>query len=542
MSAESLNPVRGIRGMAVAPHALASQSALAVLREGGNAVEAMIAAAATIAVGLSAHEQHRRRRLLADLARRAKRPSASRRAARRRRAATIDFYRARGLQRHSVSRAARGEHGGRHGVRLGRWRIAGRRDALGGTPAARAPAGGRDRLRARRHAGHAQPGATARAPSATNSKRVPGFAETFLPDGARAAPPASASCSRASPRRSSSSRDAGLDDFYRGDLARSIAARPARARQPARAGRPGTPSRARCARRWRSTHSLGTVYNMPPPTQGLVSLLILGMLDRVLDATTWTRSGPSTCTRASRRPSSPSPCATSTSPTPTTWRSIRRRCSRPTRSTRWPRAFRCQRAAPWGQGLGPADTVWMGVDRRRRRGGQLHPEHLSRVRQRHRAAGVGHQLAEPRLQLLARSAARNPLTPGRKPFHTLNPGARALRRRPHDGLRQHGRRRPAAIAKRGVHAYRATSAGIRRRRSMRRAGCSAAPGGRPATRSSSKRAFRRTPSTRCAPRPRSRLLRPYDETMGHAGAIVRHPDGCLEAGYDPRSDGAAAGW
>ena len=44
------NSVRVQRGMAVAPHALASQSAIAVLREGGNAVEAMIAAAATIAV------------------------------------------------------------------------------------------------------------------------------------------------------------------------------------------------------------------------------------------------------------------------------------------------------------------------------------------------------------------------------------------------------------------------------------------------------------------------------------------------------------
>ena len=44
------NPARGTRGMVTAPHALASQSALAVLREGGNAVEAMIAAAATIAV------------------------------------------------------------------------------------------------------------------------------------------------------------------------------------------------------------------------------------------------------------------------------------------------------------------------------------------------------------------------------------------------------------------------------------------------------------------------------------------------------------
>src|SRR4051812_29991086 len=44
------NPIRGSRGMAVAPHALAAQSALAVLREGGNAIEAMVAAAATIAV------------------------------------------------------------------------------------------------------------------------------------------------------------------------------------------------------------------------------------------------------------------------------------------------------------------------------------------------------------------------------------------------------------------------------------------------------------------------------------------------------------
>jgi len=40
----------GIQGMAVAPHSLASESALAVLREGGNALEAMVAAAATIAV------------------------------------------------------------------------------------------------------------------------------------------------------------------------------------------------------------------------------------------------------------------------------------------------------------------------------------------------------------------------------------------------------------------------------------------------------------------------------------------------------------
>ena len=32
----------------------------------------------------------------------------------------------------------------------------------------------------------------------------------------------------------------------------------------------------------------------------------------------------------------------------------------------------------------------------------------------------------------------------------------------------------------------------------------------------------------------------FEEMMGHAGAIVRHPDGRLEGATDPRSDGAVA--
>ena len=46
----TIRSINGTRGMAVAPHALAAQSALDVLREGGNALEAMIAAAAAITV------------------------------------------------------------------------------------------------------------------------------------------------------------------------------------------------------------------------------------------------------------------------------------------------------------------------------------------------------------------------------------------------------------------------------------------------------------------------------------------------------------
>jgi oxamate amidohydrolase len=34
----------------------------------------------------------------------------------------------------------------------------------------------------------------------------------------------------------------------------------------------------------------------------------------------------------------------------------------------------------------------------------------------------------------------------------------------------------------------------------------------------------------------------FSDLMGHAGALVRHPDGMLEGASDPRSDGAAAAW
>jgi gamma-glutamyltranspeptidase/glutathione hydrolase len=36
------------------------------------------------------------------------------------------------------------------------------------------------------------------------------------------------------------------------------------------------------------------------------------------------------------------------------------------------------------------------------------------------------------------------------------------------------------------------------------------------------------------------MLSAYTPVMGHAGAIVRHPDGMLEGATDPRSDGAVA--
>ena len=37
------------------------------------------------------------------------------------------------------------------------------------------------------------------------------------------------------------------------------------------------------------------------------------------------------------------------------------------------------------------------------------------------------------------------------------------------------------------------------------------------------------------------LAEAYSDTMGHAGAVILHPDGTLEGGHDPRADGGAAG-
>ena len=35
---------------------------------------------------------------------------------------------------------------------------------------------------------------------------------------------------------------------------------------------------------------------------------------------------------------------------------------------------------------------------------------------------------------------------------------------------------------------------------------------------------------------------PFEDMMGHAGALVRHPSGLIEGATDPRSDGAAVGF
>src|SRR3972149_4425424 len=199
-----IRSICGTRGMAVAPHALAAQAALAVLREGGNALEAMVPAAATIAV-VYPHMNS----IGGD-----------------------SFWLG-----HGPGEPPRG---------IGACGAAG-----GGGPPGGAP---------RRYL----------APP-------PGFAATFLPcgqvpgRGSRFTQPRMADTLRQLAR-------AGLDDFYRGELGRAIAADLAAVGSPVALADLHN-HRAQLRAPLALKHSLGTLYNLPPPTQGLVSLLILGILD-----------------------------------------------------------------------------------------------------------------------------------------------------------------------------------------------------------------------------------------------------------------------
>src|SRR5262249_20362576 len=110
-------------------------------------------------------------------------------------------------------------------------------------------------------------------------KDVPGFAETFLidgkppPQGARLRPAALAGTLE-------QLAHAGLEDFYRGDIAREVAADLERV---------GSPVTRADLERCRATEAeplsvalpAGTLWNTPPPTPGLIALMILALYDRL---------------------------------------------------------------------------------------------------------------------------------------------------------------------------------------------------------------------------------------------------------------------
>jgi gamma-glutamyltranspeptidase/glutathione hydrolase len=529
-------PSRGTRGMAVAPHSLAAQSALAVLREGGNAVEAMIAAAASIAIvyphmnsiGGDAF-------WLVHVPGQAPRAIDASGAAAG--SASIGFYRERGLDaipfRGGI--AANTVAG-----TIAGWQLA--------HELSREHLGGRMTLeRLLEDAIHyARSGiVVTRSQSETTRQKLeglagqPGFDETYLVKGA---PPAAGSIFR-QPRLAQALErlaHAGLDDFYRGDLARSLARDLEAVGSPVRLADLEA-HHARLCQPLALEHSAGTLHNTPAPTQGVVSLLILGILDRLRlgDVPAGSAGYVHLCVEAVKQAFGVRDRYVTD---PAYMELDAQALLAPARIDALAARIDREHAAPWPPGRGPADTIWMGVIDGEGRA-------VSFIQSLYHEYGSGVVLGESGINWQNRGCsfslderALNVLRPGRKPFHTLNPALALLR----DGRtmvygNMGGDGQPqtqsAVFTRTIVYGMNPQDAINAPRWLLGRMWGNATD--------SLKLESRFAPEVVAALRAMGHdveLLDAFDETVGHAGAIVRHSNGALEGGFDPRSDGGVASY
>jgi gamma-glutamyltranspeptidase len=528
-----LNTTLAARGIAVAPHSLAAQSALAILREGGNAIEAMVAAAASIAV-VYPHMNGLGGDGFWLIVPRSGEPVAIDASGRAGSLATLERYAdqpripSRGP---SAALTVAGTVGG--------WQEALTVSAeMGGKlPISRLLA---DAI----HYASAGIPVTESQQAATRSKLaelqdIPGFADTFLQDGEV---PAAGALFR-QPRLAqtlSTLADEGLDSFYRGRLGDAIA------EDLQALGCPVTREdlagyRAERVRALELTHSAGTVYNLPPPSQGLVSQLILGIADH---------SGLSNCEADSAAHIHTLVEATKLAfgvrdehiTDPQDMTIDPQACLTPEVLRSMAQQIDPERAAAWGQGKGPGDTIWMGVI-------DSNGLAVSFIQSIYHEFGSGVVLPRSGLNWQNRGASFSldpahvlALRPGKKPFHTLNPAAARLA----DG-------RTLVYGTMGGDGQPQTQAAVFSRyavfgQSLQQA--VTAPRwllGRTWGESSDSLKL----ESRFAPQVIDRLkalghevevLGAFTETMGHAAAAVRAPNGLFEGAFDPRSNGAAAGY
>jgi gamma-glutamyltranspeptidase/glutathione hydrolase len=521
--------------MAVAPHALASQSALAVLRDGGNAIEAMVAAAATIAVAyphmngmggdafwLIAPPQG------APIAIEAAGPAAAR--------ATIAAYRQAGhaviptrgpLAMNTVAGA------------VGSWEAALRisKQHQGRLPLARL---------LRDACGYAIDGiaVTASQVSSTVNKfnevaHQPGFAERFLPNGE--IPEVGALFRQPKLARVMEQLiSEGLEGFYRGALAEAIAEDfksvgallsidDLNEFQP----RVCPPLRIEIAE--------GTAYNMVPPTQGVISLAILGILERsgIRAVRPDGADHIHLCVEATKQAFKLRDAYVTD---PASMKVEAESLLGASRLDALAGEISLAAALPWGGVSRTGDTVWMGVI-------DADGWAVSFIQSIYHEFGSGVVLPTTGLNWQNRGASfsLNPhhlqaLQPRKKPFHTLNPAAARFK----DG-------RSMVYGTMGGDGQPQTQAAIFSRaiwfgQPLQQALC--APrwllGRTWGQTSDTLKLESRIPDATVHDLERRghvvELLGAYDETVGHAGAIIRYDDGVLEGATDPRSDGCVAGY
>jgi len=530
-----LNTTSATRGMVVAPHSLAAQSALSVLRDRGNAIEAMVAAASTIAVvyphmnGIGGdgfwviHKpgQH----VIAIEACGIAGTDVSR-----------EFY----AKQNLTSIPVRGPLSANTlAGTVDGWQQALNLSALwsGKLPLSRL-------LEDAIHYAETGIPVTPSQYSSTSSKlnelvKQPGFADTFLVNGE--APQAGSRFIQSRMANTLRSLVAqGLDSFYRGDLAKVIAL------DLAEVGSPITRQdlanfHARTGKPVHLKHSLGDIYNTAPPTQGMVSLIILAILDRlnitqfkadsieyihlVVEATKQAFAVRDMyVTDPAYMTIDPQECLTDAFLEP------------------YVSAIRLDKALPWGGGKGPGDTIWMGVI-------DEQGIAVSFIQSIYHEFGSGVVLPRTGINWQNRGCSFsldpnhiNTLMPNKKPFHTLNPALALL----NDG-------RTMVYGTMGGDGQPQTQAAVFTRHAVfnqplqqsvtaprwllgRTWGISS---------DSLKLESRFTPEVAqglTALGHEVDIIGEFDESVGHAGAIVRYPSGLFEGAFDPRSNGAAAGF
>ncbi|RYF21932.1 MAG: gamma-glutamyltransferase [Comamonadaceae bacterium] len=518
-------------GMVTAPHHLAAQAGAAVLREGGNAVEAMVAAAAAIAVVYPHMNGIGGDGFWLIHAPGMAEPVAVRACGHAARAADAAFYRAQG----DAAIPARGPRAALTVAgAVGGWAEALAVARPWGTPLPLAQL----LADAVRHARQGVP-VTGSQVGLTQAKwgelaDVPGFAAAFAADGV----PRVGDTLR-QPRMAATLErlaHAGLDDFYRGELAHSMA----RDLQAL-----GSPLALADLQDWRARQvaplsvrlSAGRVFNQPPPTQGVSSLAILGLFERLGVPQAEGFAHVHGVVEATKRAFA--------------WRN--RHVGDPACMQADPAAFLqpgtldaeaacidAQRAAPWPVPTAPGDTVWLGA-------ADAQGRVVSYIQSVYWEFGSGVVLPESGVQWQNRGASftldagPNQLAPGRLPFHTLNPALALL----DDG-------RVLAYGTMGGEGQPQTQAAFFTRHVLFGQDMQAAitaprwllgrTWGDQST--NLKLESRFEPALVQALRSAGhdvQVVGAFEDMMGHAGAVAVHPDGRIEGATDPRADGICAG-
>ncbi len=521
------------RGVVCAPHAAAVEDGRAILAEGGNAIEAMIAMAASIAA-VYPHMNH----LGGDGFWLIREPTGRVRAimgaGRAGAKATIQHYRDAGY--HEIpSRgplAALTVPGA-----VAAWMLA--------TEAAKAHGGklplGVLLAPAIKHGREGY--VVTRSQARLTAEKLPemndaaGFRQAFLIDGK--VPEVGARIKQTTFAATLDQlAQAGLDDFYRGDVGREIAA------DLERIGSPVTrvdleKFEAIVAEPLSVRIQAGTLYNTPPPTQGLASLMILALFERLSVTQAESFEHIHGLVEATKRAfrvrdrvvTDPDNIALDLNQflSPAFLDAEAAKID-PGKAARWPQ--------PYGEG----DTIWMGA-------ADASGLVVSYIQSLYWEFGSGCVLPATGILMQNRGSsfsldpkALNALAPGRRPFHTLNPALAALK----DG-------RVIAYGTMGGDGQPQSQAALFTRHVTFRQPLDKAldaprwllgrTWGSTHTNLRLENRFDGNLIDRLmvAGHDIAVLDEPYSDTMGHAGAVILHPDGTLEGGHDPRADGGAAG-